>query len=81
MKARSGAWNDTVWLSSTADLNAAGNERWALGSVRRNGGLAQGQSYTATQTFQLAPSMKGAYIIVRTDQFGAETESEHERPR
>src|SRR6185503_18448457 len=72
-ESETGSWNDVVYLSTTADLNATGNQRWFLGQVRRSGGLAQGQSYTVQQTYDLAPPVQGAYVVVVTDQSGADT--------
>ncbi|MCW9030677.1 MAG: hypothetical protein OQK58_04255 [Gammaproteobacteria bacterium] len=62
----SGSWYDTVWLSDSPDFNAA-SETWLLGTIRHDGGLVQGQSYSVDHTFDLSPSAKGQYVIVRTD--------------
>ncbi len=68
-----GTWFDSVWLSSTPDFSSPSNEQWFLGTVQRSGSLETGQSYSAEQTFNLAPSVQGAFVIVRTDSNGATT--------
>jgi len=50
---------DGVWISSTPNLEDPGNQRWFLGAVKHTGGLGQGQSYTAQQTFTLATVSAG----------------------
>ena len=55
-----GTWFDSVWLSSTPDFSSPSNEQWFLGTVQRSGSLETGQSYSAEQTFDLAPSVTRA---------------------
>ena len=68
-----GIWYDTVYVSTSEVLGAPGSQHWVLGSVRRSAPLMNGETYSVSQTFNLAPSMEGAYVIVRTDQIAQET--------
>ncbi|WP_051319435.1 CARDB domain-containing protein, partial [Chitinimonas koreensis] len=61
-----GQWTDTVYLADDPDLDKA-KEVWVLGSYSQARALGQGERYTVAQTVQLAPSLKGRYLVVRTD--------------
>lgn len=61
-----GKWTDTVFITDNPDLNAA-TERWVVASFDQSRSLANGERYSVSQTLQLAPSVKGRYIVVKTD--------------
>lgn len=61
-----GAWVDTVYVADNADLSKA-KHIWTLGSYTQNRALNNGEAYTVNQTVQLAPSVQGSYIIVKTN--------------
>ena len=60
-------WIDRVYLSDSAVLGAPGETLWHLGDVRREGGIAPGESYRASATFDLPPSGAGQFVHVITD--------------
>ncbi len=64
----SNVWNDIVFLSDQADPESRTAKTWFLGEFQRSGGLGIGQSYSVTQSFDLAPPMAGLYIHVKTGQ-------------
>ncbi len=64
----SNVWNDIVFLSDQADPESRTAKTWFLGEFQRSGGLGISQSYSATQSFDLAPPMAGLYIHVKTGQ-------------
>ena len=64
----SGQWTDTVYVADNPDLSLA-KEVWNLGSYAQNRTLNSGEKYTVNQTVNLAPSIKGRYLIVQTDTF------------
>ena len=62
-------WQDTVYLADAPTLAAATNV-WTLGVYAALGPLANGQSYTDTQTVLLNPAARGTYVIVVTSLAG-----------
>src|SRR5262249_39051181 len=60
-------WGDALWLSDQPTLGAPGAAQWFLGWAPHRGALAPGQSYTASQTFDLSPVIEGKYVIVVTN--------------
>ncbi|MFN9744981.1 MAG: CARDB domain-containing protein, partial [Betaproteobacteria bacterium] len=63
-----GAWTDRVWIADNADLSQA-TVRWLLGEYRQERSLGKGESYSASQTVALAPSVAGGFLVVETDRF------------
>jgi subtilase family serine protease len=61
-----GRWTDSVYLADSADWDAA-REIWHLADYAQTRSLGFGESYSVSQTLQLAPWIKGSYLIVRTD--------------
>jgi len=62
----SGNWTDYVYVTDNPNLDAA-HEAWFLGSYTQQRALGNSERYSVTQTVQLAPSVKGRYIVVKTD--------------
>nr|WP_322865701.1 CARDB domain-containing protein [Aquicoccus sp. G2-2]MEA1112959.1 CARDB domain-containing protein [Aquicoccus sp. G2-2] len=62
-----GGWVDRVYLSDKPEWGAAGATLWTLGDVRREAGLAAGETYRATAQFDLPPTAAGQYVHVITD--------------
>ncbi|MFO1403439.1 MAG: CARDB domain-containing protein [Azonexus sp.] len=69
-----GTWVDSVYLTDDPDFSAA-HEIWHLGDYTQTRSLGNGERYSVTQTIQLAPTVKGRYLIVRTDAGGSLAES------
>ena len=61
-----GNWTDSVFITDNPDLDAA-KEVWAIGSYSQQRTLGNSERYSVTQTVQLAPSVKGRYVVVKTD--------------
>ncbi len=61
-----GAWTDRVWVADNADLSRA-TTKWMVGEFNQQRSLGNGETYSVSQTVQLAPSVKGAYLVVETD--------------
>lgn len=68
----SGNWRDSVYLTENADGTG---QQWSIGDYTQSRGLGNGERYTVTQTVQLAPSVKGRYLFVRSDSWGQVGES------
>ncbi|NET08656.1 MAG: hypothetical protein F6K16_28965 [Symploca sp. SIO2B6] len=64
--AATGHWYDEVYISTTSSLSESG-QRWYLGRVDRSQELASGDGYTAQLDVDLAPSVQGGYVIVKTN--------------
>ncbi|MEO7621604.1 MAG: CARDB domain-containing protein, partial [Gallionella sp.] len=61
-----GNWTDQVYLTNNSDLSLA-TEKWLLGSFQQNRTLADGESYSVSQSLQLGASVRGQYVVVKTD--------------
>jgi len=61
-----GSWTDSVYITDNPDWSAA-REVWKLGDYQQTRTLGNGERYSVSQTIQLAPSVKGRYIVVRSD--------------
>ena len=58
-------WVDSVYLSDNSSGNSTNT--WYLGQVSYDGNLDVNESYTQSVDFDLPPSAKGEYIVVKTD--------------
>jgi hypothetical protein len=63
-----GGWEDSVYITDNPDYNLA-TERWYVGSYAQRRALSNGQSYSVTQTVTLPPSIRGKYLVVKTDTY------------
>jgi hypothetical protein len=61
-----GSWTDSVYLADSADWQTA-SEVWHLADYAQTRSLGFGEGYSVSQTLQLAPWIKGSYLILRTD--------------
>ncbi|HET7864109.1 MAG TPA: putative Ig domain-containing protein, partial [Burkholderiaceae bacterium] len=61
-----GAWTDRVWIADNPDLSRA-TSKWQIGEYRQQRGLGNGETYSVSQTVQLAPSIQGGWLVVETD--------------
>ncbi|MBS0640889.1 MAG: hypothetical protein JSS43_13510, partial [Proteobacteria bacterium] len=57
-------WSDHLYLSTAPVRDFPGAKQWDLGRFERVKALAQGESYTNTQTIRLNPAASGLYLIV-----------------
>jgi subtilase family serine protease len=70
-----GEWKDHIYLTDNPDWQQA-RAVWDIGVSSQGRTLANGESYTVTQTVSLAPSVTGRYLVVRTDQLNNIKESD-----
>jgi subtilase family serine protease len=61
-----GQWTDVAYITDNPDF-ASATEIWEIGRYTQNRSLGNNQEYSVSQTVQLAPSVKGRYLVVRTD--------------
>ncbi|MDZ4254036.1 MAG: CARDB domain-containing protein, partial [Sulfuritalea sp.] len=64
--AMSRSWTDTVYITDNPNLSAA-TEVWSIGTYSQQRTLGKNESYTVSQTVQLAPSVRGRYVVVKSD--------------
>ena len=60
-------WTDTIYLSSSPQLNNQSATYWTLGRINHQRSLDIGESYSASLDVNLAPDVSGEYIIVETN--------------
>lgn len=75
-----GSWTDSVFITNNPDLDAA-TEVWSLGNYSQQRTLGNGERYSVTQTVQLAPSVTGRYVVVKSDVLNHVAESDESNNR
>ncbi len=72
-----GNWTDVVYITDNPDF-AAAKEVWEIGRYTQARSLGHNEQYSVSQTVQLAPSVKGRYLIVKTDAVGSQVAESNE---